>query len=761
MRPIRPHSSPVAPVPRRSTPLQPQKGFTPPPKKRDGGGGVGRFLKLFVLLAAGGFGYAMYHFDESPQQVWKRITDRIGSPASVPAPTPTPTPVPAPTPAPTAPPQPTPEAAATPGLRRSVAAAGPRFVHPGIPLTREDLAELKRNINREPWKSGFNALQNDWRSKLDYKMRGPFEVVSRNPHNRRNEWMVDMQAAWNLARMWVFTDDEAYAKKSRDILIAWATTQKEFNGMESNLDLGDYAFRWGGAASILRGTWPGWTAADTAAVKKLFGEVYWPSTGGWKKMPGPTNKGSLSLAAATAIAVFCDDKEKLQHVLELLRTAPSTGFANTLPNGEHGESGRDQGHSYGHLLAMSFTAEVLWKQGIDVFSERENRLLAMGEYYGRLNVGVATPFVPMGTTDEYYHSIWDKPGFAAEPTALSILRGAYVVRKGLSAPYLEQKLASQGTNMESFMFYKTSDNSQAAPLQPAVFPDVSPVGADGLKSVDIGDIPDGRTDYADGVWTVTGGGQEIWGHGAGSCRFVFKRVKGDCTIVARVDSLGKGGQPNAKAGVMIRSDTEPAPAGAAWIALTAGGKIESFFHGWAEMYGGSNWEAQVYGCPPPPWWLKVERRGDVVTTYASPDGVSWATIIASTYSNLGESPCIGLVVCAFSKDKPLSATFSRVSVTGGGGGKVFAPAAPLAIYASPGSNQVPLRWLESFGAESYNVKRSTTKGGPYRTIANVKGTSHVDAAASRGETYYYVVSAANSAGESPNSPEDPVKPADK
>jgi hypothetical protein len=720
-------------------PLRPQRGggYTPPPKKR--GGGPGTFLLMVVLLAAGGFGYAMYYFNESPQQVWKRIIDRIESFTR-----------PAPTPAPAA--------SAAPNVSRGVAPAGaPRFVHPGIPLTKEDLAELKRNIHREPWKRGFEALQNDWHSKLDYKMRGPFEKVTRNPHSRRHEWMNDMQAAWNLARMWYFTENEAYAQKSRDILIAWATTQKEFSGMEANLDLGDYAFRWGGAASILRGTWAGWTAEDTARLQKQFREVYWPSTGGRGKTLGPTNKGSLSLAAATAAAVFCDDKEMLQHVVELLRTAPSTGLVNTLPNGEHGESGRDQGHSYAHLLAMSFIAEVLWKQGIDVFSERDNRLLAMGEYYGRLNVGVETPFIPMGTTDEYYHSIWGKPPFPAEPTALSILRSAYVVRKGMSAPYLEQKLASQGTNMESFMFYKSSDNSQAAPLPEAASPEVSLVGA-GMNSIDIGSIPKGRTEYADGVWTVAGGGQEIWTHGTESCRFVYKQVKGDGAIVVRVDSLAQGGPSNAKAGVMIRSDLKADPAGAAWIALTVGGKLESYFHGWAAMYGGRNWEAQGYGNPPPPYWLKVERRGDLVTTYASPDGVSWATIITSTYSNLGESPYLGLVVCAFSKDQLLTAAFSRVSITGGSGGKVFVPEAPLAIYASPGDKKVPLRWLESFDAMSYNIKRSTTKGGPYGKVANVTGTSYVDTSVRGGDTYYYVVSAVNSAGESPNSPEDTVKP---
>jgi len=33
------------------------------------------------------------------------------------------------------------------------------------------------------------------------------------------------------------------------------------------------------------------------------------------------------------------------------------------------------------------------------------------------------------------------------------------------------------------------------------------------------------------------------------------------------------------------------------------------------------------------------------------------------------------------------------------------PPAPYAIYAAPDARQVPLRWLQSFGASSYNVMR--------------------------------------------------------
>ena len=139
--------------------------------------------------------------------------------------------------------------------------------------------------------------------------------------------------------------------------------------MEANLDLGDYAYRFAGGADILRGTWPGWTTADTAKVKSLFNDVYWPATGAGGVTPGPANKGTLTLAAAMAIAVFDDDRAKFDHVLYLFRTAASCALPNTLPSGEIGESARDQGHAYGQLISMAFLAEVAWKQGVDVYAE--------------------------------------------------------------------------------------------------------------------------------------------------------------------------------------------------------------------------------------------------------------------------------------------------------------------------------------------------------------------------------------------------------
>ena len=82
------------------------------------------------------------------------------------------------------------------------------------------------------------------------------------------------------------------------------------------------------------------------------------------------------------------------------------------------------------------------------------------------------------------------------------------------------------------------------------------------------------------------------------------------------------------------------------------------------------------------------------------------------------------------------------------------PAVPTNLAATPGSNTVGLSWAAASNATGYNVKRSLTSGSPFdTTLGTTSGTSYNDNSAANGTTYYYVVSATNSAGESANSAE--------
>jgi len=83
---------------------------------------------------------------------------------------------------------------------------------------------------------------------------------------------------------------------------------------------------------------------------------------------------------------------------------------------------------------------------------------------------------------------------------------------------------------------------------------------------------------------------------------------------------------------------------------------------------------------------------------------------------------------------------------------VTPPSAPAGLSAVAGNAQVSLSWSASIGATSYDVKSSTVNGGPYTTIASlVLNTTYTDNSVTNATTYYYVVSAVNSAGQGPNS----------
>jgi hypothetical protein len=87
------------------------------------------------------------------------------------------------------------------------------------------------------------------------------------------------------------------------------------------------------------------------------------------------------------------------------------------------------------------------------------------------------------------------------------------------------------------------------------------------------------------------------------------------------------------------------------------------------------------------------------------------------------------------------------------------PAVPTGVTAAPGNSQVTLRWSAVSSATSYRVDRATKSGGPYTQIASSTWHGYTDVGADNGTTYYYVILAANSGGESGHSAQVSAKPA--
>lgn len=172
-----------------------------------------------------------------------------------------------------------------------------------------------------------------------------------------------------------------------------------------------------------------------------------------------------------------------------------------------------------------------------------------------------------------------------------------------------------------------------------------------------------------------------------------------------------------------------------------------------------------------------------------PDG-TYLTVPYATYSNVDVTqpgfstsaqgtirPCWALVYNHYVNRKGLAAPWSKkfalaIQPEGGGGNygpnsggydqlgygtltctrDAVAPAAsPSGLIAFPSAGQVVLSWWGIANATSYNVKRAASAGGPYTTVTSgiVDPLTWTDSPPSG--TWYYVVSAQTSSGESANS----------
>jgi hypothetical protein len=138
----------------------------------------------------------------------------------------------------------------------------------------------------------------------------------------------------------------------------------------------------------------------------------------------------------------------------------------------------------------------------------------------------------------------------------------------------------------------------------------------------------------------------------------------------------------------------------------------------------------------------------------SNDGLNWGSPVVTGTGNSGTT------TITFAAQ---AARYLRITQTGSVSGlywsidefNVFGtvPAIPAGLTAAAfSSSQISLFWQASVSASGYNVKRVPMTGGTYVTVAtNLTGLSFTDTGLTAGTTYYYVVTATNSFGESGNS----------
>jgi polygalacturonase len=129
------------------------------------------------------------------------------------------------------------------------------------------------------------------------------------------------------------------------------------------------------------------------------------------------------------------------------------------------------------------------------------------------------------------------------------------------------------------------------------------------------------------------------------------------------------------------------------------------------------------------------------------------TLLTYTGTLSGSAPTLGIKPAGFNYSFDTSAAGQiNLIVT------PPTPGVPANLTATPTNLAINLTWSLSANAASYNLKRGTISG-VYPTIfSGLTSTNYFDTAVTNGVTYFYVVSATNSAGESANSLEVSATP---
>lgn len=166
----------------------------------------------------------------------------------------------------------------------------------------------------------------------------------------------------------------------------------------------------------------------------------------------------------------------------------------------------------------------------------------------------------------------------------------------------------------------------------------------------------GSTTFANGVYTVTGGGENMW-FDKDSFHFVYTKIKGgDVTLAADIEWVGKGDHEHRKACLLVRQSLD-ADAAYADAALHGDGMTSLQCRA---ARGGATHEIQsnVVG----PARLRIERRGKYVSISVAQEGKPFKPAGGVMRLELEGPFYVGLGVCSHDDTRLETAKFSNVLI---------------------------------------------------------------------------------------------------
>jgi len=342
------------------------------------------------------------------------------------------------------------------------------FTHPGLLNSKAELDFVKAKIKAgaEPWKSAFNKMKNS-NFGNQYWVPKPLAIVKANWTPTSDDAGTennDATAAYTQALLWYFTDNEAYAKKSVEILNAWSAklTSHTSTDLQKQLVAGWCGSLFPLAAEIMRASYPKWTSTEINQFSSMLNKAFLPLL----VSGNATYNGNWELSMINAmmcIGVFNEDTATFNKAVFMWRKrvpayfymttdgiSPVRPYGTTSLNSESSiknywfnpykyfdglcqETYRDFGHHLQMGMASAVnSAEIAFHQGIDLYAENDKRMMAAIEFQAGPLMGkpVSKELFPNGfvvsdllpTWEIAYNHFHNRKGFALPLTDTLIIK---------------------------------------------------------------------------------------------------------------------------------------------------------------------------------------------------------------------------------------------------------------------------------------------------------------------------------------------------
>jgi fibronectin type 3 domain-containing protein len=700
-------------------------------------------------------------------------------------------------------------------------ACGPiaaQFVHPGCLSTQTDLDRMaaKVDANAQPWAAGYERLKAAPYGQLGHtpSPRAILYASGSQPDNYL-DLARDVAAAYQVALRYHVSGDEQYAAKAVSILMAWANTHTAWDGNTNvSLRAGMYGYQLACAAELVR-NYSGWSPADFNTFKNYVRNQFYKIVS-----PNDVDRGFLfhhhgtcwshywanwemaGMATVIATGVLCDDEQIFGEAIDYFHNGVGVGRISELlhylhPNGlgQSQEFGRDQGHASMLVPLLGTFCEIAWNQGVDLYSELDNGFLAMSENLAKYNLWYDVPYVPYINCEYLVLTNIGGTARGMNRAGADLVYNHYVNRRGMAAPYTKEAAEairpeggggqyggdSGGFDQLGFttlthtldpiasgvppsqlrahvkggkitLSWRGSANAKSYNVKRATtsggpYINLARVGSKNTFYMDAG-IPTGTTCY----YVVSANNPD--GESAPSAEISAahdRQLHG--TLIGTTGSAGNWGATRELAmdGSLKNYMDAWAPEGG-WVGLDLGADVSAVI-------------TAVKYCPQPGGGSRLvggvfegSNAGDFssgvvnlfTVTTPPPSGVL-------TTQSVSASNAFRYI--RFRAPSNSYCTAAEVQFIGNVSGMIPPAAAPTGLAVSlSGSDQTTLTWNSVSGATDYVIKRSTTSGGPYTVLesSNPWDTDYTDRKLAAG-TYYYVVSALNSVGETLNSGEQSVQ----